>query len=109
MAVYRQSAQSKQAVLIQQRFKLNGAVADPSAFTVQTAWLPEGTVPVAGTTWYAADWEPQGAGWAVRTIIGPGGGVVTLAASGTPYIPYAKLTTATETIVAASTDRLEIF
>jgi hypothetical protein len=109
MAIHRQSAQSKQAVLIKQSFLANGVLVDPTIYPVATAWLPEGTAPSVGTTWVTADWETIGPStWAVRTYVGPGGAVV-LPASDIPYVPFAKITTPTEIIVDSSTDRLEVY
>lgn len=109
MGTLRVSSQSKQAVLIVQTLKLSGVVVDPTSYAVATAWLTEGVVPSGGTTWNAADWETIGTAlWAIRTIIGPG--AVVIAASATPYVPYAKITIpSTETIIMPSTDLLEVY
>lgn len=87
----RQSAGSKEFVEA-----IVFADADPTLNAVQWAFPVEDVVPsvfVAGD-WRPGSWDGQKA--VARCLVGPGGGVITLAASEIPYDAYVKWTESPE-------------
>ncbi|SRR5260221_9981483 len=70
-----------------------GAVVDPTADTVQLAFIAEGSTPASGD-WKTGSWETDATTTPVtyfaRALVGPSGGVITLAAN--TYDVFVKIT-----------------
>ena len=81
---------STQYVLVPVTFEVDGAATDPTADTVQFAFIAPGTDPVSGD-FKSATWETTGTDtYAARCLVGPSGGVTTLSAS--TYSIFLKIT-----------------
>jgi hypothetical protein len=81
------SSDSLEEVNVRWTSDLDGTSVDPTTgpLTVQMAFpVSSGNPlqPAHGVTWYPASWLPGGTGkgWVAQCLVGPGGGVVTLAA-----------------------------
>ncbi len=71
---------STQYVLVPVVFEVDGAAADPTADTVQMAFITPGTDPISGD-FKSATWENTGTDtYAARCLVGPSGGATTLSA-----------------------------
>lgn len=75
-------ASSTQYVLVPVDFVVSGVEADPTADTVQMAFVTPGSSPSVGD-WKSATWETTTgppASYAARCLVGPSGGATTLSA-----------------------------
>lgn len=73
-----------------------GSEIDPTTFTVEVAFTEIDIDPI-NTDWKAAGWEPGGPRYFMRAMVGPGGGVVTLAEG--RYDAYVRINTGVELVV----------
>lgn len=101
------SSQSVEYVLVDVGVKVGGVSIDPTADTVQMAFVAPGTAPSSGD-WKSASWEITvgsfGASntYAIKCLVGPSPGTVQLAAGG--YATFVRINDNPETIVRLSGD-----
>ena len=62
----------------------NGTPINPTSDVVKFAFLPSDASPVSSTTWYLGSWA-AGTPYTAQCLVGPSGGVTTLAPSNTGY------------------------
>ena len=99
------SSQSRVFVKLRMGAKVNGAAVDPSGYPVQLAVLPRGQDPKE-TDWQTADWEPDGARWWGRLLIGPGSNFGPLAKAN--YKVWGRVEALAERPVMESTMTLKV-
>ena len=80
----------------------SGATINPSADTVQMAFVPAGSTPVSGD-WKNASWETDATTdpdtYYARALVGPGAGAVIALTAGVLYDVYVKIVDSPESPV----------